>query len=221
MFVAAHAHGTEGIKVAIRAGVRSIEHGSLIDDEGIELLVEHGTYLVADVYDGDWINEEGAAGGLAGRDDGQERDDDRGPARGLQQGGHGGRSDRLRHRQRGLPARPERDPVRLPGPPGADARSRRSARRRWWRPSAWAGRIGSGRSAPGRFADLVALPADPLAGHRDAAPARAVVKGGARSAEAAGRATGVVDRPCRSGPFVALANGRSSAGRARLAGRDS
>ena len=38
VFVAAHAHGTEGIKVAIRAGVRSIEHGSLIDDEGIALL---------------------------------------------------------------------------------------------------------------------------------------------------------------------------------------
>lgn len=63
VYVAAHAHGTEGIKVAIRAGVRSIEHGSLIDDEGIDLLVQHGTYLVADVYDGDWINEEGARSG--------------------------------------------------------------------------------------------------------------------------------------------------------------
>ena len=63
VYVAAHAHGTEGIKVAIRAGVRSIEHGSLIDDEGIELLKQHGTYLVADVYDGDWIAEEGARAG--------------------------------------------------------------------------------------------------------------------------------------------------------------
>lgn len=61
--VAAHAHGTEGIKVAIRAGARSIEHGSLIDDEGIALLVEHGTWLVADIYDGDWIAEEGARAG--------------------------------------------------------------------------------------------------------------------------------------------------------------
>ncbi len=61
--VAAHAHGTEGIKVAIRAGVRSIEHGSLIDDEGIELMVRHGTYLVADIYDGDWIAEEGERAG--------------------------------------------------------------------------------------------------------------------------------------------------------------
>jgi imidazolonepropionase-like amidohydrolase len=63
LFVAAHAHGTEGIKVAIRAGVRSIDHGSLIDDEGIAMLVASGTYLVADVYDGDWIAEEGRRAG--------------------------------------------------------------------------------------------------------------------------------------------------------------
>jgi len=61
--VAAHAHGAEGIKRAVRAGVRSIEHGSLMDDEAIELMRSHGTYLVADVYDGDWIAEEGARGG--------------------------------------------------------------------------------------------------------------------------------------------------------------
>jgi imidazolonepropionase-like amidohydrolase len=61
--VAAHAHGAEGIKRAVRAGVRSIEHGSLMDDEAIELMASHGTYLVADVYDGDWIAEEGARGG--------------------------------------------------------------------------------------------------------------------------------------------------------------
>jgi imidazolonepropionase-like amidohydrolase len=61
--VAAHAHGTEGIKLAIRAGARSIEHASLIDDEGISLLVEHGTWLVADIYDGDWIAEEGQRAG--------------------------------------------------------------------------------------------------------------------------------------------------------------
>ncbi len=59
LFVAAHAHGTEGIKVAARAGVRSIEHGSLIDDEGIAILRDLGTFLVADLYDGDWIAEVG------------------------------------------------------------------------------------------------------------------------------------------------------------------
>lgn len=61
--VAAHAHGAEGIKRAVRAGVRSIEHGSLMDDEAIEMMRVAGTYLVADIYDGDWIAEEGARGG--------------------------------------------------------------------------------------------------------------------------------------------------------------
>lgn len=53
--VAAHAHGAEGIKRAVRAGVHSIEHGSFIDDEGIKLMKERGTYLVADVYNDDYI----------------------------------------------------------------------------------------------------------------------------------------------------------------------
>jgi imidazolonepropionase-like amidohydrolase len=57
--VAAHAHGAEGAKRAVRAGARSIEHGSLIDDETIDLMVEHGTYLVADMFDGDWMIQEG------------------------------------------------------------------------------------------------------------------------------------------------------------------
>jgi imidazolonepropionase-like amidohydrolase len=53
--VAAHAHGTESIKDAIRAGIDSIEHSSLIDDEGIRLAKEHGTYLVFDIYNDDYI----------------------------------------------------------------------------------------------------------------------------------------------------------------------
>ena len=47
----------------MRAGVRSVEHGSLMDDEAIELMAAHGTYLVADVYCGDYIAERGAAEG--------------------------------------------------------------------------------------------------------------------------------------------------------------
>ena len=61
--VAAHAHGAEGIKRAVRAGVRSVEHGSLMDDEAIELMASRGAYLVADIYCGDWIAEEGRRGG--------------------------------------------------------------------------------------------------------------------------------------------------------------
>jgi imidazolonepropionase-like amidohydrolase len=53
--VAAHAHGTQGIKNAIRAGVDSVEHGSLIDQEGIEMMKARGTYLVADIYNDDYI----------------------------------------------------------------------------------------------------------------------------------------------------------------------
>ena len=48
--VAAHAHGTEGIKAAVRAGVASIEHGSMIDDEAAELMKRRGTYLVPTAY---------------------------------------------------------------------------------------------------------------------------------------------------------------------------
>jgi len=62
-FVAAHAHGAEGIKRAVRAGVRSIEHGSLIDDEGIALMKQHGTWLVADIYNGDYIDSVGRSEG--------------------------------------------------------------------------------------------------------------------------------------------------------------
>ena len=54
--VAAHAHGTEGIKAAVRAGVASIEHGSMLDDEAIALMKEHGTYLVPTTYLVDRIN---------------------------------------------------------------------------------------------------------------------------------------------------------------------
>ena len=53
--VAAHAHGTEGIKLAIQAGVSTIEHGSLIDDEGIRMMKEKGVWLVADIYNDDYI----------------------------------------------------------------------------------------------------------------------------------------------------------------------
>lgn len=62
--VAAHAHGAEGIKNALRAGVASIEHGTFLDAEGIALMKEHGTYLVADLYDGDYIQAEGKRLGM-------------------------------------------------------------------------------------------------------------------------------------------------------------
>ena len=60
--VAAHAHSAEGIKNAVRAGVASIEHGTYIDDEGLRLMKERGTYLVADIYDAEYIRQGKAAG---------------------------------------------------------------------------------------------------------------------------------------------------------------
>ena len=62
--VAAHAHGTQSIKDAIRAGIDSIEHSSLIDDEGIALAKQHGTFLVFDIYNDDYILQEGAKAGM-------------------------------------------------------------------------------------------------------------------------------------------------------------
>ncbi|MFT5838748.1 MAG: imidazolonepropionase-like amidohydrolase [Flavobacteriales bacterium] len=63
--VAAHAHGTAGILDAIRAGVDSVEHASFIDDEGIALAKEMGTYLSMDIYVTEFILGEGEAAGIS------------------------------------------------------------------------------------------------------------------------------------------------------------
>jgi imidazolonepropionase-like amidohydrolase len=62
--VAVHAHGTEGIKRAARAGVRSIEHCSMLDAEAIGLIKERGTFVVPNPYTNQYILERGAAGGF-------------------------------------------------------------------------------------------------------------------------------------------------------------
>jgi imidazolonepropionase-like amidohydrolase len=59
----AHAHGAEGIKAAIRAGARTIEHASYLDAEGIALAKAKGVWLDMDIYNGDWINEVGTRQG--------------------------------------------------------------------------------------------------------------------------------------------------------------
>lgn len=63
--IASHAHGTQGIKNAILAGIDSIEHASLIDDEGIRLAKENGTYLVMDIYNDDYLLNEASKYGLS------------------------------------------------------------------------------------------------------------------------------------------------------------
>ncbi|MFZ1567149.1 amidohydrolase family protein [Sphingorhabdus sp.] len=62
-FATAHAHGAQGIKNAIRAGVRSIEHASLIDDEGLAMAKAAGVWLVMDIYTGDYIDDIGSKEG--------------------------------------------------------------------------------------------------------------------------------------------------------------
>ncbi|QPC99626.1 metal-dependent hydrolase family protein [Qipengyuania soli] len=61
--VAAHAHGAAGIKAAIKAGIDTIEHASLIDDEGIRLAKQHGTWLSMDIYNTDYTQRVGRSNG--------------------------------------------------------------------------------------------------------------------------------------------------------------
>lgn len=64
--VAAHAHGTEGIKIAVRAGVTSIEHGSFLDEEGARMMFERGTYLVPTLMAGETVEKLAKSGVLKG-----------------------------------------------------------------------------------------------------------------------------------------------------------
>jgi imidazolonepropionase-like amidohydrolase len=62
--VAAHAHGAAGIKAAIRGGIDTIEHASLVDDEGIKLAVQRGTYFSMDIFNTDYTQSEGKKNGV-------------------------------------------------------------------------------------------------------------------------------------------------------------
>ncbi len=62
--VAAHAHGADGIKAAIRAGIDTIEHASLVDKEGIKLALKHGTWFSMDIFNTDYTQAEGAKNGV-------------------------------------------------------------------------------------------------------------------------------------------------------------
>jgi imidazolonepropionase-like amidohydrolase len=183
--VAAHAHGAEGIKVAARAGVRSIEHGSLIDDEGIELLVRHGTWLVADIYDGDWIAEAGRREGWPVetlRKNDETTDAQRAGFRRAVEAGvklaFGTDSGVYPH---GLNARQFAYCVRFGMSPLAAIRSATVVAAELM---GWEGRVGA--IAPGRAADIVAVAGDPLADIAVLTDMRFVMKGGVVVREAGG-----------------------------------
>lgn len=72
--VAAHAHGTEGIKRAILAGVDSIEHASFLDEEAVQMGIDNGTYFALDIYNTEYTLERGAANGVPEENINKERE---------------------------------------------------------------------------------------------------------------------------------------------------
>ncbi len=177
-FATAHAHGAEGIKAAIRAGVRSIEHASLIDGEGLQLAKDKGVWLVMDIYNGDYIEGVGTKEGWPEeylRKNRETTDVQRaGFAKAVKLGvklaygtdsgvyPHGGNAKQFAYM------------VRYGMTPMQAIQSATIEAARLMGKDAQIGSI-----APGRFADLVAVKGDPLTDIRVLEEVEAVMKGGA------------------------------------------
>lgn len=176
-WVTAHAHGAEGIKSAIRAGVRAIEHASLIDDEGIALAKAKGVWLSMDIYNGDYIDTVGRAAGWPAdqlRKNIETTDAQRqGFAKAVRAGvkiSYGTDAGVYPHGQNG---RQFAYMVRFGMTPmqAIQAATIRGAELLRWEEDV-------GAAAPGRYADLVAVAGDPLADIRLLESVAAVMKGG-------------------------------------------
>jgi len=176
--VAAHAHGGDGIKLAVLAGVDSIEHGSFIDDEGIRLMKEHHTWLVPTQYLHGWLVDNAVAIGL--------------PAPLLAKArvvGPQARRNFARAVAAGVPVAFGTDAAVYPH--GLNAREFTSYVQAGMTPLAairsatvdgaqllgWDDRIGA--IEPGKFADLIAVAGDPLRDVTELERVRWVMKGGA------------------------------------------
>lgn len=177
-WVTAHAHGAEGIKAAIRAGVRAIEHASLIDDEGIALAKAKGVWLSMDIYNGDYIDSVGRAEGWPAdqlRKNIETTDAQRqGFAKAVRAGvkiSYGTDAGVYPH---GLNGRQFAYMVRFGMTPmqAIQAATIRGAELLRWEKDV-------GAIAPGRYADLVAVGGDPLADIRLLEKVAGVLKGGA------------------------------------------
>jgi len=177
--VAAHAHGAEGIKAAIRAGVRTIDHGSMMDEEGLALLKgSRTTYYVPTLYVGDVVVREGRALGIPESE----------IARSQEMSRHRGATFR-RALKAGLPIAFGSDAGVFPH--GDNAREF-AARAREGEPAmqsivaatrlaseviGWSDRIGTLEA--GKYADLIAVAGDPLQDITELERVRWVMKGGA------------------------------------------
>jgi len=175
--VTAHAHGAEGIKNAIRAGVDSIEHASLADEEALQMAKAHGTWLVMDIYNGTYIDEEGTREGWPEeylRKNRETTDTQRAAfRRAVEIGvklGYGTDAGVYPH---GLNARQFANMVKYGMTPmqAIEAATGRAAEEM--------GREDVGAIVPGRYADMVAVKADPLADITVLEKIDHVMKGGA------------------------------------------
>jgi len=176
--VAAHAHGAEAIKRAARAGVASVEHGGLIDEEGVRIMKERGTYLVPDIITDVYILEHGAEQQLPAKIIEKERslrgEQDANWSRALKGGvkfafgtdagvyPHGQNARQFALLVEHLGVSPI-DAIRMATTNAADL-------------LAWSTRVG--RVAPGFYADLIAVTGDPLADVSELERVRWVMKNG-------------------------------------------
>lgn len=158
--VTAHAHGAQGIKNAINAGVDSIEHASIADEEALQLAKARGTWLVMDIYNGTYIDQEGTKEGWPEeylRKNRETTDTQRAAFhRAVELGvklGYGTDAGVYPH---GLNARQFANMVKYGMTPMQAIQSATG------RASEEMGRADVGAIAPGRYADMIAIEADPL-----------------------------------------------------------
>ncbi|ABF52653.1 metal-dependent hydrolase family protein [Sphingopyxis alaskensis] len=159
--VTAHAHGAEGIKTAIRAGVDSIEHASVADEEALQLAKKHGTWLAMDIYNGDYIDEIGTKEGWPAeylRKNRETTDAQRAAfRRAVELGVNIGYATDAGVYPHGLNARQFRNMVQYGMTPMQAIQSATG------HAAEEMGRSDIGAIVPGRYADFVAVKADPLA----------------------------------------------------------
>ncbi|MBW8296867.1 amidohydrolase family protein [Sphingopyxis sp.] len=159
--VTAHAHGAEGIKIAINAGVDSIEHASLADEEALQLAKARGTWLAMDIYNGTYIDDVGTKEGWPAEYLRKNRETTHAQRaafrRAIELGVNIGYATDAGVYPHGLNARQFRNMVKYGMTPMQAIQSATG------RAAIEMGRDDIGAIVPGRFADMVAVKADPLA----------------------------------------------------------